>query len=91
MSSHPLAASGGGVCRRMGRTYKDTKKDGGPDGPPPFLLGDLLGGTAVPYWYCRYRKVTIWARVQPPLGEKAPAPVPWVMPFFTAHCTAPAQ
>ena len=38
----------------------------------------------------RYRKVTIWARVQLVLGLKVVSLVPLVTPFSTAHWTAPA-
>ena len=41
--------------------------------------------------YCaRYRKVTIWARVQALLGENAVAEVPLVMPSLAAQATAVA-
>ena len=38
----------------------------------------------------RYRKVTIWARLQTVLGPKLVALRPLVMPFSTAHSTAPS-
>ena len=40
------------------------------------------------YLYARYRKVTIWPRVQGSLGAKVAAVLPVVMPFDTAQFTA---
>ena len=38
--------------------------------------------------YCRYRNVTIWARVQPCAGLNVVSVIPLVIPFSTAHSTA---
>ena len=42
----------------------------------------------VSYFMLRYRKVTIWARVQLSPGLKVVAVVPLVTPLATAHMTA---
>ena len=52
------------------------------------LVGVLL--ICCSYFMQRYRKVTIWARVQFALGLKVVAVVPAVIPFSTAHRTASA-
>ena len=57
-----------------------------------FMLseGKLLSAFLFYLLYCRYRKVTICARVQSASGLKAAAAVPEVMPFSTAQDTASA-
>ena len=57
-----------------------------------FMLSEckLLSAFLFYLLYCRYRKVTICARVQSALGLKAAAAVPEVMPFSTAQDTASA-
>ena len=40
------------------------------------------------YFIARYRKVTIWPRVQLSPEPNRPLPIPPVMPFFSAHLTA---
>ena len=56
---------------------------GRPEGPP---TSDRSFDVYLPRQ--RYRKVTIWARVQSSSGPKVVAEVPTVMPFPTAHSTA---
>ena len=51
---------------------------------------ELLSAFLFYLLYCRYRKVTICARVQSASGLKAAAAVPEVMPFSTAQDTASA-
>lgn len=51
-------------------------------------LEGTRSGSAWPQAMSRYRKVTICARVQGLLGEKAVALVPVVMPHSTAQRTA---
>lgn len=40
------------------------------------------------YFFARYKKVTIWPRVQAPSGLKVFSPVPEVMPCLATQATA---
>ena len=56
----------------------------------PVWCAILLEWVFVPvsYFMLRYRKATIWARVQFALGLKVVSLVPLVTPLATAHMTA---
>ena len=81
---------------RAAQLFHQTKATGNHPVALLFMLSEgigqaeLLSAFLFYLLYCRYRKVTICARVQSASGLKAAAAVPEVMPFSTAQDTASA-
>ena len=73
-----------------GRPYEDVGSAPEKHKPPPVLTGGwgIIDQSRDQPSYARYRKVTIWPRVQPVLGPKVVAVRPLVTSFLTAQSTA---